>query len=261
MLRAWQVASVGSKSFCAALSAWSWGCHVKRKCCKRCGVLYAKKLAEWKRDVWSLSLNWNLTSCQLSVSALMIPCLGGDIGKLLPTVSLEYIYLATAAIQTTFLVQLAMGGKFRKVAVCRMRMWIMSRLKSMELESCAYVTVYFFLEASVKLTVCYWMLFYWNTNCLSSEIGSVCERITLPPEWKWGVEENQCCCRLSAHVRKEIFSKHCTSKLSLSKEKFCCDKSCFLFWIGWKGKFWYKGLKVAVSLVPGLLFWAVNFSS
>lgn len=31
----------------------------------------------------------------------------------------------------------------------------MSRLKSMELESCAYVTVYFFLEASVKLTVCY----------------------------------------------------------------------------------------------------------
>ena len=123
------------------------------------------KTCRVKGGVWSLSLNWNLTGCQVSVSALMIPCLGGDTGELLPTLSLEYIYLATAAIQTTSLVQLAMGGKSCEVAPCRMRMWTMSRLKSMELKSCAHVTVYFFLEASVKLAVCHWTRFCWNTVC------------------------------------------------------------------------------------------------
>lgn len=45
----------------------------------------------------------------------MIPGLDEDIGELLPT-------LAAAAIQTTVLVQLAMGGKFCKVALRRTRM-------------------------------------------------------------------------------------------------------------------------------------------
>lgn len=61
----------------------------------------------------------------MSVSALMVLRLGGDIGQLLPTLSLRDIYLATAVTQTAFLLSLAqhtLGGKFLKAAQCRMGM-------------------------------------------------------------------------------------------------------------------------------------------
>lgn len=55
LVRATRAVSVGSEGFCAALAAWSWRHHVKRKCCKRCEVLYAKKTWRAKGGVWSIS--------------------------------------------------------------------------------------------------------------------------------------------------------------------------------------------------------------